>query len=81
MCTSCLYLQFMFTKSHYVLLGFYMDMRTDLMPMVCGHHSRKKKRRILEGVAVRVAAVAVWFNNSYIEMSPREDYVLLREHI
>lgn len=57
-----------------------MDMRTDLISKVGGHQFRKR-RHILEGVALTVTAVAVWFNDSYIEKTPWEGYISLRKHI
>lgn len=71
----------MFCDGCALILGLCIDMRNDLMPTVCDHHSWKRKRRTLEGGSVTFIAITVWFNDSYIEMIPREDYVLLRGHI
>lgn len=38
----------------------------------------KEKRPILERIDVTVTAIAVWFNELFIEKAPREDYELLR---
>lgn len=46
-----------------------------------GYYARKGKRLILQGVAITVSALAIWFNESFIEKGPREEYVLLRQQI
>lgn len=47
----------------------------------CDHQARKRKRLIIEGVALTDTAVAMWFNESCIEKAPGEDYELLRQQI
>lgn len=45
------------------------------------HHDRKRKRLVLEGVAITVTVIVMCFIDSFIEKAPREDYALLRQHI
>lgn len=42
-----------------------MDVRTELMSIDGDHRSRETKRRILEGIAITITTVTVWFNESY----------------
>lgn len=57
-----------------------MDITINSVPTVGDDHSTKR-RRILEGVAVPVTAVVVWFSDSYVDKAHSEDHVLLRRHI
>lgn len=57
-----------------------MDLRTNSITTVGDDHPIKR-RRIMEGVALTVTAVAVWFSDSYVDKVPSEDHVLLRRHI
>lgn len=45
--------------------------------MACGHYARKRKRfYFFRRVAVTVIALAIWFDESFIEKGPRKNFFL-----